>query len=276
VLSDLRALGATLAAVVLVIGSGCSRQELAHRFASPQSEAAAKQYIDYLREGNFAKIEASADPSIQSPTLPATLRRMAGLIPPGTPNSIKLVGAQSWYQSGSTTQNLTFEYGFDGKWVLLNVATKEALGHSTLVGLHVYDLGRSLEEQNRFTLSGKSPIQYAVLALVVIFPLLTLCSLITCVKTKLSGRKWPWILFILVGVGRFSVNWTTGAWTVAPLTVQLFSASAVEPLYGPWTLALSIPLGATLFLFRRRTLALKESHQATNSLPADQSQEPSR
>jgi hypothetical protein len=258
--------------MVLLFGSGCSRQELAQKFASAQAQATARQYIDDLREGHFGKIEADADRRIQGATLPATLQRMAGLIPSGTPSSIKLVGAQSWSQSGSTTRNLTFEYGFHGKWVLLNVATKEASGHLTLVGLHVYDLAQSLEEQNRFTLSGKSPIQYAVLALVGLFPLLTLYSLITCVRSKRPGRKWPWILFILLGVGKFSVNWTTGAWTVSPLVFQLFSASAVEPLYGPWTLAASIPLGAILFLLKRRAQALEEPKRATESLPANQPQ----
>lgn len=269
--SHRRALGVTLAAVVILFASGCSKQELLQKFAPAQVQTAAKQYIDALRERHFAKIEADADPSIRTHTLPSRLEQMADMVPSGTPSSVKLVGAQSWYHSQTTTRNLTFEYGFPGKWVLLSVETQEASGHTTLVGLHVSDLATSLEEQNRFTLTGKSAGQYALLVFAVLFFLLTLYSLISCVKTKLPGRKWPWVLFILIGVGKLSVNWTTGAWSVAPLSVQLFSASAVEPLYGPWTLAVSIPLGAILFLFKRKTPAPEESEQLTCSSTPPQS-----
>jgi hypothetical protein len=61
-------------------------------------------------------------------------------------------------------------------------------------------------------------------------------------------RKWLWVLFILAGVGKFAVNWTSGEWGIAPLSLQLLSASAVASLYGPWILSFSLPLGAIVFL----------------------------
>lgn len=68
------------------------------------------------------------------------------------------------------------------------------------------------------------------------------------------ARKWPWMIFILLGVGKVAVNWTTGEWQVMPLAVQLFSVSALSDSYGPWELAVSFPLGAIAFLARRRVL----------------------
>jgi hypothetical protein len=56
-------------------------------------------------------------------------------------------------------------------------------------------------------------------------------------------------------VGKFSVNWTTGQWAVSLTSVQLFCASAFAPLYGPWTIAVSLPLGALVFLLLRRRLS---------------------
>ena len=245
-------LSAVLGCLVLLLASGCSRQDLMQRFAPAKDQATAKQYMEDLREGQFGKIEADADPSIRGPSLPKTLAYMSSLIPNGTPNSIKLVGAQTLDSQGSITGNLTYEYGFRGAWILFNVATRQTTGRSTIVGMHVYHLTQSLEEQNRFSLSGKSPLQYAVLILAVLMLLFTFYALGVCIRTKLPKRKWVWILFILAGIGKFSVNWTTGAWTVLPVAFQVFSASAVRPLYGPWTLAVSIPLGAIVFLFLRK------------------------
>jgi len=152
------------------------------------------------------------------------------------------------------SRNLSFQYEFSGKWLLLNVATLEKVNVTTIVGFNVYPQKASLEEQNRFELLGKSALQYATLALVVVLPLFTLLVLILCLRTRMSGRKWPWVLFIILGIGKLAVNWTTGEWNMSPASVQLFSASAFAPLYGPWTLAISLPVGAVAFLLRRRAL----------------------
>lgn len=252
------ALLAAASSLAMLVVSACSKQELLQKFAPASDQAMARQYMDELREGAFDKIEAQADPSMQSPTLPATLQRMAAFIPQEAPDSVTLVGAHSMHANGRIIRNLTFEYGFHDTWILLNVVSQDVAGRRTLIGLHIERLAQSLEEQNRFKLAGKSILLYATLALTVLFPLLTLYALVVCVRRKLDGPKWPWILFILFGIGRFAVNWTTGAWTVSTISIQLLSASAVQPLYGPWTLAVSLPLGALVFLLKPKSKSVAE------------------
>ena len=65
-------------------------------------------------------------------------------------------------------------------------------------------------------------------------------------------EKWLWILFILIGVGKVAINWTTGEWQVSPLSIQLLSASVFNDGRRTLTVAVSVPVGAILFLFRRR------------------------
>jgi hypothetical protein len=143
---------------------------------------------------------------------------------------------------------------------LTNVAVEEKNGAKTIVGFNVNPITQSLETQNRFTLVGKDAVHYTVLLAAVAAALLTLYSLVVCARSKPLRRKWLWVLFILFGFGKAAVNWTTGEWGIAPLSVQMFSASAVAPLYGPWTIAASLPLGALMFLFYRRSrLARPES-----------------
>lgn len=93
-----------------------------------------------------------------------------------------------------------------------------------------------------------------MLALAICFPLLTLVSLVMCVRTKFKGRKWPWVLFILFGFGKLTIDWTTGAWSFQPISVQLFSAGMYSPGFGPWMLEIAFPLGALCFLARRDQL----------------------
>jgi hypothetical protein len=105
-------------------------------------------------------------------------------------------------------------------------------------------------------------LDYAVLAYGVAVALFTLVVLIVAAKTKMRRRKWLWILFILFGVGKFSVNWTTGQWGIALLVVQLFSVSSQAEFFGPWIISVSLPIGAILFLLRRNRLRALDEEQA--------------
>jgi hypothetical protein len=82
----------------------------------------------------------------------------------------------------------------------------------------------------------------------------TLVVLVVCIRTKMKRRKWLWILFILFGFGKLSVNWATGQWGVMVLAAQLFSASGTAAYLGPWIVSVSLPVGAVLFLIKRRRL----------------------
>lgn len=240
---------------LLLVAAGCNRFDVWQKVALPGDRALATNYIELLRQRRYADIESAADPSIRGELFRDTLVRMAALIPSGAPTSVTLVGATRTNVPAWSTVNLTYEYEFPAKWLVVNVALKTQ-GHAvTIVGFNLYPEPTSLREHNRFRLAGKTSLHYLVLGLAVIFPLLTLYSLIVCARTSFRGRKWPWIVFVLLGFGKFAVNWTTGQWVFALLSIQLFSASAIARPYGPWTIAVSLPLGAVMFLLLRRELS---------------------
>jgi hypothetical protein len=245
-----------LAVVALIMSIiGCSQQEILQKLASPQEQAVAKGYLDLLSQRQYAAIEKVMDPSISGPSLHQTLVAMAESIPAGNPTAVTLIGAQQFKSSDYSTTNLTFEYRYPAKYLVTNIALKKQGDTTTIIGFHVYPQSASVEEQNKFTLVGKAPLQYLILALVIVMPLFILFALVVCIRTKFRGRKWPWILFILFGVGRIAVNWTTGQWSIGLLSVQLLGVSGTAQLYSPWTLAVSLPLGAILFLSGKEKLS---------------------
>jgi hypothetical protein len=221
------------------------------KFTTPEEKAQASGFIQNLRDGQLDVIEARIDPELRRPGLRDTFEAMRKLIPSGEPDSVQLVGAQTNIQNSVRTVNLTFEYQFGEEWLLINCATRAAGEQVTIVGLNVHVLTESLEKQNRFTLVGKSPLQYTVLAAMVLAAGLSLFALVACARHKGLRRKWAWVLFILFGFGILSVNWSTGAWVIKPLYFQLFSAGASSSPYGPWELSVAVPLGALIYLFNR-------------------------
>lgn len=264
-----------LTVLALVALTACSQEELLQKFSSPEDQATAKSYIDHLRARNFDQIEKALDSSIRTADIRDRLEKMAALLPNQEPTSVKVVGAHSFSTPDAKTVNTTFEYNFGEKWLLANVAVREKQGTKTIVGFNVNPMSQSLEAQNRFTLVGKSANHYSVLTAAIGVTLLTLYALVICVKTKFPKRKWLWVLFILVGFGKLAINWTTGEWSVAPLSVQLFSAAAMAPLYGPWTVAVSLPLGAIVFLFLKRS-RLEQALRANSTAESDARKEDAR
>lgn len=243
--------------LVLVFAlAGCSHSYTPEKHAAPEERAAAMAYLDMLRQKNYEPIKKVSDPALAGPSLHDILVQMSALFPAGEPTAVSLVGVQRINKTGeSEIVNLTFEFGFSGKWLLSNVALQDQPGGRKIVGMNVVPQETSVAEQRKFTLNGKGTFQYLILALAVAVPLFTLYALIVCIKTRFKGRKWPWVVFVLCGLGKFAINWTTAEWTFIPLAIQLFGAGVMTPLDGHWYLAVSAPVGAIIFLTMRRKLA---------------------
>ena len=237
---------------LLALVAGCNRQDVSS-LVPAVDQALAMTYVDLLRARKFDDIDRVAIPSVKGPKFYAALLKMAEALPEKeAPSSRKLVGAQVHTDEDGTATSLIFEYDFSGNWVLANVRMLRKPGSVSLVALSVRTIPESLEERHRFRLVGKSAVHYAVLGLAILFPLLTLYALVACVRTTRSRWKWPWALFILLSIGSFTINWTTGETQVSAWTIGLLGASATGAPYGPWMLSVSFPLGALVFLLRRK------------------------
>jgi hypothetical protein len=252
-----------VAMMAIALTAGCGQAGMMKAMTPSADEQVAKSYIDLLREHKFEQIEKDIDPADRPPNLHETLIKMAALIPAQAPTSVKVVGANTFRSPGVYKSDITFEYQFPDKWLLANVMVQKKDGVSTIVGFNVKGISDSLENLNRFSLPGKGALQYAVLAGMIVASLFSLYALVLCARAKVPKRKWLWIVFILFGVGKFTVNWTTGQWGFLPLSVQLFSAGAFAPFYGAWELSLSLPLGAIWFMLRR------QSFDRAGSLPPE-------
>lgn len=130
--------------------------------------------------------------------------------------------------------------------------------------LQVYRADSSQQERNKFTLEGKSALHYLTLVLAAMVPLFIVVTAYFCIRTPIPKRKWLWVIFIFVGIGKFSLNWTTGQLDFQPLSLQLFSASAMAMgPHAPWIISVSVPLGTIMFWFKRKQF-IAESEAGTN------------
>jgi hypothetical protein len=240
--------GYLLGIALCIFLAGCDDAAWMKKFTPPEEEAISRRYVDLLQQRKFDEIEHDLDPSIKDSNVSDTLAKMAAFFPAETPQSVKVVGAHTFRDQNGSRTDITFEYQYSSKWLLVSVVSEKRGDFRSVVGFHVDLIADSLENLNRFTLVGKSPLQYMTLLCDVGSLLFSLYVFILCAREKNVKPKWLWMVFVLVGAGKFAVNWTTGAWTYQLISVQIPCFSMSRLLYGSWTVAAYLPVGAIAFL----------------------------
>jgi len=230
---------------------GCDQAALMKKFTPPEEESIAEGYVVLLQQQKFDRIERDLDSSVAGLDVRNTLSQMAALFPAENSKSVKVVGAHTLRNQESSTVDLTLEYEFSTKWLLVNVTTRKQGDVRTLTGFHVTPIADSLENLNKFTLAGKGVLQYMILMCDVGSLLFSLYVFVLCLRTKDMKLKWLWSIIVLVGVGKLAVNWGTGEWTYQLFAFQVPCFSMSRGLYSPWIVAAYVPLGALIFLQRR-------------------------
>jgi hypothetical protein len=257
-------LSQALALTLLCALIGCDRTSMMRKMIPAQDATLAEHYMDAIRHKEYETVEQHADPSIAGPDLRNSLADLAAIFPDSAedPASVKPVAMNLFRKAGGATNtSITLEYEFSQEWVLAEVTTQKVDGIVTITGVHAKSIPESVESQNGFNLKDKGLSQYFVLLLAIATPLFTLYALILCIKTRIEKRKWLWMVFILVGVGRLTVNWTTGQLYVMPFAVHLLSGGASAFGYAPWMIYVSLPIGAIIFFVYRDSISASSDAQ---------------
>ena len=241
-----------LVALILVFLTACS---FSHPIADDRF---ARQALKDLQNGQVDGVRARVDSVSTAHGQPLTplLALIADSLRTFGPidSTTKLIG---WNVVNGVTYYAGLSYELSGgrgahRW---GIVTVDVRGRDTLkriIGLGVSSIPEPLEKANRFTLRGKSAAHYLTLLLAFVC---VLCSVTAAVKVGRTPmpHRWFWTLVALVGFGTFQLDWSSGAWHLALIHLQLLSAGfrKMGP-YAPWLVSFSLPLGAAIALDRRR------------------------
>jgi len=248
--------GRILPALALALAlCGCDVRSWYESLLPKEEIAYAKGIIAKLRARDYAAVEAPFDPTYRDAQFREKLEQIAAFFPEPEPTDIGVVGSHVFTNANTsvTTYDLTFQYEYPKQWVLVNVVLERRSDALIVKGLHAQPLSDSLQHVNRFTLQDKGASRYLALAYAILVPIFIVVTLVACIRTKVPRRKWLWLIFILLGFGKFTMNWTTGETGVQLVSVQLLGAGVFwSGPYGPMLLSASIPVGAALFWLRRK------------------------
>lgn len=229
----------------------------------------ARTYIDILRKGDIEKAEELLDPQVVNSRTQSDVQQCFDYLNKGEPIAIELVGVNIRRINGIKRYYLSYQLQFQNTLLLANFTVAEMSGKNRILSYRVSTLSKSLEEINAFTFSGKSFRPYIVLLVAAGTPIFIIYTIVLCVRTKMK-RKWLWIIFMLFGVGSYSLHWTSGNMVFQPFTIMLFSAGfSKSGFYGPWIFTISVPIGALVFILMRRKIKKSESVDVSVTLESN-------
>ncbi len=241
----------------IVLLTGCSPATMIEQFANDEKEQIARTYIQRLIDGDLDALAAELEPQLRSGNEIAQLREMRSLLPAEPPAVTNLVGYYTHTSfNNHTDYNLTYQFGYASKWILVNAAWREFPSSAPqIIGMRAQPLAASLQEINALSFKNARTQHYVFIGSAMAIPLFIVTTLIVCARTPNLPRKWLWMIFILLGLTSSSLNWTTGEISFSPISLHLLGVSAfAASIYSPWIVSVSLPVGALAFWFKRRSL----------------------
>ncbi len=271
-------LGVVLLAATLLCG--CSPNDfirrMMDRMAPTEDVALAMTTFAALRAGDFTAVIERLDPQFVTSDTESDLAQMATILNQGELVEIELIGTNLHSTPDRRRTVLTYQYQLTDGWALASMVIDTIGEQKSIYGINVQPLPTSLAEVNAFTLTGKSLRHYVMLGFAIAVPLFILWTVYLCARTKIE-KKALWIFFILIGITRIQLNWTTGQMGFQPIGFQIPGAGISKMgLYAPWILTVSVPLGAIWFQIKRRkqrTAGADTEQDATGAPPKDETAE---
>ncbi|RYF93192.1 MAG: hypothetical protein EON95_09825 [Caulobacteraceae bacterium] len=244
-------LGLTLA---MLLPAGCSMNQPP---GTPKdAELAAIKTYEQVVAGDVAGLQARGTKDLQGPEAGAAVLQLQALIPKTTPTSSRTLRWQLFNGTGGEQASIVREYVY---------ATHVALADTTLArpasgrpwqvrGFNVRVATNAELAAAKFSLAGRSPLHYLVLAGAILSPLACLFGLVTVLRAPKFKWKWAFAILSLLGFVQFSINWASGAFNVSPISFQLLGAGALSggSAFDSWVISFSLPIGAAVGVWRAR------------------------
>jgi hypothetical protein len=220
----------------------------------------AKHFVLLFGERDVAGIEKDLDPRWDRSQVEPVMQKLFSIYPR---TKLKRIYVYNWTFSstlrGGTDYILNLICEFDGdRDLLAKITLNKNADRYVVAAMYFQPVKHIAAEANAFDAPGKPSTHYSFLMLMGLIELLSVFALVRCILTPDIERKWLWIIFILIGAGKVTLNWTTGEYSYSLLSLQFLSAGFVRANYfSPWLFTASLPLGALVFLERRSTLIAK-------------------
>jgi hypothetical protein len=242
-----------LAQFIMLIAAGATFSSDA--VASARDDAA-QAAIRHFRRGELREALSLMDPRALPGNPDAVAQQIYGILrSTGTSPVVTQIfwrGFRSMKQDLQKDQ-LAYHVVGDEAAALVFVTAETVGGRTTLTAFHCEAAPRNLTDRYPLTMRGVSIANYLFLLTQAAVASTMLAAGVLWFRRS-GRRRWLWLAAILLGVGKVGLYWLPGPFSWSHLRLDVFSVSFLGvgivkfPLYDPWRLTISAPVGAIAFL----------------------------
>lgn len=245
-----------LLAPVMIIGTGNTyTPHLLNNTHAKEVSYFAQNFINEIQNGNFSELKKYYSKYINENNS-NPIASIKSFLPTQHSDDVQLISLKTIFLNAQGNKykmmDALLQYQFKEKRYLIKLIYSQQKDTTQVLGIHIKKLTDSLQNINKVVFSKATTLQYFVLTLIIIIPIIILTSLIFCIRTNNLKHKGLWIIFIIFGLIGFHFNWTTQSFIINPITLQLFGSGYFRASrYAPLMLSFSLPIGAIIFLTKQ-------------------------
>lgn len=244
----------------LIFLGGCfDHDEMVKKFLPNDIDTYARGYIQKLVSKDFEGVYEPLNPELKNENTKQVIDQVFDYIKGTEILSLKVAGINAYEFNGETsykTYNITYQVKFPGAWQVVNLLIFENADGIRVNRFNINDIPKSLPEMNKFTFSEKTILHFIFFAATIAYIAFIIFAFVSCIKTKNLKRKWLWAIFTILGIVKFSFDWTTGQYSIQPINFGFAISAFYSPSpYMPVILQFFIPIGGIIFLFKKKSLS---------------------
>jgi hypothetical protein len=235
----------------------CNVNRMIDRMVPPGADARSREYLALIARGQPDSAYDRLVPTLRTADGQAALRQLADSLRGRSFDSMERIGVNVNDAAGVRHLNLSYQVHDARGWFVANVAHVGRPGDDMrtwmVEGVRYTPIPGELRAANAFTFAGRGARHYLWIVAMLAAFLVSVATALHVLMSRGMPRRWLWVIVALLGVGRFSLDWTSGAWTFAPLQFLLFGAGFMRPSeFAPWVLSFGLPVGAAVAEWKRR------------------------
>ncbi len=238
--------GLLLAALSAVVLAGCTTDiiEFASNWVEPEEMEVADQTFAWAGSGDAESIRTSFHSSVEDPGSAETWSTIMDVLEGADLSERRLIGINVNTVDGQRRVLLTYEGPASENWYVVNVRVRDG----ELFGFQVSPSEQSLVAANAFR-SGSVGFAHAVLLLLGVGSIgIAMLASYRVLNSDIRRRK-LWAVLPWVMIGRFTLNWTTGAFGLQLISIHVppITFTKAGPA-APWLFGFGLPVFALIAL----------------------------
>jgi len=258
-LPGLLTLGLSLALSVALCGCGpglAVERKLINKLTPTEPDKFAREFIEALRTGRITDAVQQLDSTLQSNEGMAGLQSLSLSFKGGDLKQLEGIGVHTFYTPDATSVNLSYQMELSTGWFTGNVLVAERPSGRKISSARFNLIPGPLEKIHAVNFARKGPGQYVFALLCGLNVVFIAGVTAMCARSRVR-KKGLWIVFILFGIVTVQMNWTTGDTQLSPFSFLLLGAACFQSSsWAPWILSLGMPVGAVVFLWKRKQLVV--------------------